>query len=57
MTQKKKQTKKEVYFIATRIKNRPIKVSFYTKKDGKEVESSMVKKEHTNHGVRLFAGV
>lgn len=48
-----KKLKKEVYFIATKYKNNPAKVSFYTK-DGKEVPEKNVEKENTQTGVKLY---
>lgn len=50
---KKKTTKKEVYFIATKYKNQPANVSFYTK-EGEKVPESKVEKEPTKKGIRLF---
>jgi len=50
---KKQITKKPVYFIATKYKNEPAKVSFYTK-DGKKVPENQVEKEPTKTGVRLY---
>jgi hypothetical protein len=51
----KKQTakKKEAYFIATKQKNRPMNVTFYTK-DGKKVAFGAVEKKHTKEGVQFF---
>lgn len=48
-------TKKEVYFIATKYKNKPANVSYYTKKDGKEVDFSNVEKKYTSEGIKYFA--
>ncbi len=45
--------KKEVYFIATKYKNKPAQVSFYTK-GGKQVPEDKVEKQHTKTGVRLY---
>ncbi len=49
---KKLTNEKEVYFIATKYKNQPTKVSFYTK-GGREVPENKVEKEPTKTGVRL----
>ncbi len=46
-------TKKEVYFIATKYKNKPAQVSFYAKKGG-QVPEDKVEKQHTKTGVRLY---
>ena len=50
----KRMTKKEVYFIATKYKNKPAQVDFYTK-TGKHVPSDAVEKKQTKEGVRFFA--
>lgn len=42
-----------VYFIATKYKNNPAKVSFYTT-DGHEVPEKKVEKESTKTGVKLY---
>lgn len=44
---------KPVYFIATKHKNSPAKVAFYTK-DGGQVPEDKVEKEPTKSGVRLY---
>lgn len=51
---KKTQKKAEVFFIATKYKNKPIRIDFYTKK-WKHVPAKEVKKEETREGVRYFA--
>ena len=48
-----KQLKKSVYFIATKYKNNPTKVSFYTI-DGHEVPEKNVQKKNTKTGVKLY---
>lgn len=50
---KKKARKKEVYFIATKYKNQPVKIDFYTK-TGESIPSKEVKKEETKAGPRFF---
>lgn len=45
--------KSPVYFIATKYKNKPAQVSFYTKR-GKQVPEDKVEKQHTKTGVRLY---
>ncbi len=45
--------KKEVYFIATKYKNKPAQVSFYVR-GGKQVSEDKVEKQHTKTGVRLY---
>ena len=50
---KKKPTSKPVYFIATKHKNSPVQVAFYTK-DGGQVPEKKVEKEPTKAGVRLY---
>lgn len=45
--------KTPVYFIATKYKNRPAEVSFYTK-EGKEVQEERVEKQPTKAGMRLY---
>lgn len=42
-----------VYFIATKYKNRPAEVSFYTKEGGK-VQEERVEKQPTKTGIRLY---
>lgn len=50
---KKQVTKQEVYFIATKYKNNPAQVSFFTKA-GKEVPKNAVEKVHTKAGTQLY---
>lgn len=50
---KKQLTKKPVYFIATKYKNNPTRVAFYTKVGG-QVAENKVEKEPTKAGVRLY---
>lgn len=45
--------KTPVFFIATRIRKNPIKVSFFTRA-GKPVDSDDVKRVRTKKGVRLY---
>ena len=45
----KSQSKKAVYFIATKYKNQPVDVAFYLK-DGKRVSEKRVKKVTTKSG-------
>lgn len=53
----KKMAKKEkVHFIATRYRNEPLDVSFYTK-DGKLVAWEAIEKKRTKEGVKLFVAV
>lgn len=52
---KKNIAKKEVYFIATKYKNNPASIAYFTKKDGKEVDFNNVKKENTSEGIKYFA--
>lgn len=47
-------TKQPVFFIATRVKEEPITVRFYTKK-GKPVALESVQKVKTKEGVQFFA--
>lgn len=47
-------TKTPVFFIATRAKNMPMRVQFYTK-TGKIVNFDSVKKVKTKEGVRFYA--
>lgn len=54
MTQKRKPTKKEAYFIATRTKKGDLDVTFYTK-DGNQVNQKDVQKKRTSEGVKFFA--
>jgi len=55
---KPKKTKKELYFIATRFKNGPIKVSFYTKDWSQEVPRELVEKRKTSTGeIKLYAAI
>lgn len=49
----KKVVKKEAYFIATRYRNEPLDVSFYTK-DGEWVGVDAVEKKRTKEGVKFF---
>lgn len=56
MNTKKKKNKKEVYFIATKYKNRPVDVTFYTK-TGEEVEREAVERTYTSEGVKFYAAV
>lgn len=53
MTKTTTKTRTPVFFIATRAKEGPISVSFYTKK-GEEVASDAVKKIKTKKGVYLY---
>ena len=53
---RKQAQKREVYFIATKYKNRPVDVTFYTK-DGKRVAFEAVEKKRTRKGVQFFAAV
>jgi hypothetical protein len=46
--------KTPVFFIATRERNRPVEVQFYTKK-GKPVTFETVKKVKTKEGIQFFA--
>jgi len=46
--------KTQVFFIATRTKNKPVRVQFYTKK-GEPVAFEAVKKVKTKEGVQFFA--
>ena len=50
---KRNTAKKEVYFIATKYKNKPVQVSFYVK-GGKQVPEDKVERQHTKTGVRLY---
>ncbi len=52
----KKVSKKEVYFIATRYKNRPVDVTFYAK-TGEKVDRDEVERVQTKDGVKFFAAV
>lgn len=52
----KKIKKTPVFFIATKIKNTPVVVNFYTTK-GKKVESESVTKEKTDSGVYYYANI
>ncbi len=45
--------KTPVFFIATRAKKKPVKVSFFTK-TGKQVAFDAVKKVKTKEGVRFY---
>lgn len=54
--QKTKVPKKEVYFIATRYKNNPLNIVFYTK-EGERVPTKLVEKEKTAVGTRYFATI
>lgn len=47
-------TKTPVFFIATKIKEEPAVVNFYTK-EGEKVAFKSVKKEKTIEGVRFYA--
>lgn len=53
---KKRAHKKEVYFIATKYKNQPVDVAFYTK-DGKKVAFETVEKKRKKEGVRFFTTI
>lgn len=53
---KKQLTKKSVYFIATRYKNEPVKVDFYTQ-SGEHVPFDAVERKRTKFGVQLFTSV
>lgn len=50
---KKSEAKKEVYFIATKYKNNPAKVNFYTK-SGRAVPNSSVTKTKSSEGFRFY---
>lgn len=50
---RKKAAKKEVYFIATKYKNKPAEVTFYTEK-GDKVPEKVVEKVPTRDGVHLY---
>lgn len=47
-------TKTQVFFVATRAKNKPMLVNFYTKA-GKPVAFEAVKKVKTKEGVHFYA--
>lgn len=49
-----KAKKTPVFFIATKIKEQPISVNFYTTK-GKRVKSESVEKRKTDRGITYFA--
>lgn len=53
---KNKTTKKSVYFIATKYKNNPVKIDFYTS-SGEPVPPEKVEKKQTNAGTQLFTAV
>lgn len=53
MTKKRAVKKQEVFFIATRYKNKPLDVTFYTK-SGKPVPEETVTKEKTERGLQHF---
>ena len=53
---KKKLTKTPVFFIATKIKEQPALVNFYTWA-GKEVDRQNVKKVKTNAGTQFYTTV
>lgn len=53
---KKTTAKKEVYFIATRYRNQPVKVDFYTQ-TGEHVPFDAVERKRTKLGVQLFTSV
>lgn len=50
---KKIHKKKEVYFIATKYKNKPIKIDFYTN-TGEAVSVKDVKKEQDKFGTKFY---
>lgn len=52
---KKRKTRKEVYFIASRYRNNPINVTFYSKSSGERVPKESVEKVVTSKGVKFFA--
>ena len=47
---------KQVFFIATKLKNKPVNVSFYTKA-GERVAFESVKKVKTKEGVHFVSNV
>ena len=47
-------TKTPVFFVATRARNKPMSVNFYTK-TGKRVAFEAVKKVKTKEGVHFYA--
>ena len=51
-----KKSKEEVNFIATKHRNEPVQVSFYTK-EGKFVAFDAVEKRATKTGVKFYATV
>ncbi len=48
--------KTPVYFIATKYKNNPAQVSFFTKA-GKEIPENAVEKVHTKTGTQLYTEI
>lgn len=50
---KKTDTKKEVYFIATKYKNRPTSVKFYTN-NGKAVPGNSIAKTDSGGGIHFY---
>jgi len=48
--------KTPVFFVATKIKNTPFVVNFYTAK-GKKVDKEVVKKEKKDRGIYYYANV
>lgn len=53
IAKKKGMKKEEVHFIATRYRNEPLNVSFYTN-DGKQIAWEAIEKKRTKEGVKLF---
>lgn len=51
---KTKAQKKEVYFIATKYKNNPTKVVYYTT-EGERVPTNLVEKKESTNGTKYFA--
>ena len=51
-----KTTKIPVFFIATKTRQEPVVVSFYTKK-GKPVDSEAVERVKTKDGVHFYANI
>ena len=56
MTSKKVVKKQKVFFVATKYKNKPATVQFYTK-TGKQVQSKSVEKKVTKTGVQHFTTI
>ena len=50
-----KPVRKETFFIATKVGNKPTSVNFYNSRTGEEINRNNIKREETSEGVHYVA--